>query len=177
MTLEPVFSWILALGCSLLLALAASQKLRQWSDFIEVVANYRIVPASLAAIAATVVTLGEVSASLLLVLPITRPIGGIVAAVLFTTYASVLALNLFRGRTHIDCGCVGASKRRSIGAWMVWRTGVLAVAAGLAAVPTAARTLSALDVVTICSGVAAIALLYAAFDQLGATPSRARIAS
>lgn len=177
MTLEPVFSWILALGCAVLLALAGAQKLRHWRDFVAIVANYRIVPASMAAAAATLVTLCELSGSLLLVLPATRALGATAATLLFTAYAAAIALNLVRGRTHIDCGCVGASKRRSIGKWMVWRNSALALAAALAALPVGTRELSALDVFTVGGSLAALALLYAAFDQIGATASGVGIAS
>lgn len=175
--LEPVYSWMFALGCALLLARAAVHKFEQRHELVAIVANYRIVPAGLAAVAAVVLVLCEISAVLLLVYPPTRSLGAIMAAALFITYAAAIALNLKRGRTHIDCGCVGPSQRRAIGAWMVWRNGVLAVAAGLAAVPTAARALSMFDLLTICGGVAALALVYAAFDQLGAIVTRMRTAS
>lgn len=175
--LEPVYSWILALGCALLLARAAAHKLAQPREFVAIVANYRIVPAGLAAIAAVMVVLCEISAVLLLVYPAARSLGAIVAASLFMTYAAAIALNLKRGRTHIDCGCLGPSQRRSIGAWMIWRNAVLTIAAALSAAPAATRSLSALDVLTICGGVAVLALLYAAFDQLGATLIPTRTAS
>lgn len=175
--LEPVYSWIFALGCALLLARAAAHKLEQRRELVAIVANYRIVPSSWAAIVAVLVVVAEISAALLLVLPATRATGAVVAASLFITYAAAIALNLKRGRTHIDCGCVGPSQRRSIGAWMVWRNGVLAIAAALSATPVAARTLSTFDVLTVCGGVAALALAYATFDQLGAIVTRTRTAS
>ena len=175
--LEPVYSWILALGCALLLARAAAHKLEQRRELVAIVANYRIVPAGWAAIAAIVVVLCEMASALLLLSPETRAFGAIMAASLFMTYAAAIALNLKRGRTHIDCGCVGPSQRRPIGAWMVWRNGVLTIAAALSAMSIAARTLSTSDVLTICGGVAVLALLYAAFDQLGAIATRTRTAS
>lgn len=175
--LEPVYSWILALGCALLLARAAAHKLEQRRELVAIVANYRIVPASWAAIVAVIVVICEISAALLLVNPTTRSLGAIMAAALFVTYAAAIALNLKRGRMHIDCGCVGASQRRAIGAWMVWRNGVLTVAAALAAMPIAERALSTLDLLTISGSIAVLALLYAAFDQLGAIVTRTRTAS
>jgi hypothetical protein len=176
-TLEPVLSWILALCCAVLLTWAAVHKLAQWRDFISVVDNYRIVHARLVSSAAAIVTTSELSASLLLLPPVTRPYGALAAALLFAAYAGVIALNLLRGRTSIDCGCATASKRRRIGAWMVWRNVVLAAAASLAAVPMSARNLSAPDVLSICASVTALALLYAAFDQLAATTSKTGLAS
>lgn len=175
--LEPVYSWILALGCALLLARAAAHKLGQRRELVAIIANYRVVPARWAAIAAVAVVAAETSAALLLVYPATRPRGAIIAASLFITYAAAIAVNLRRGRIHIDCGCVAASQRRAIGAWMVWRNGALAIAAALSATPVAARTLSAFDALTICGGVAVLCLLYAAFDQLGAIVIRTRTAS
>lgn len=175
--LEPVYSWILALGCALLLARAAAHKLEQRRELVAIVANYRIVPTGSAAIVAVVVVICEIAAALLLVYPATRSLGAIVAASLFMTYAAAIAINLKRGRTHIDCGCVGPSQRRAIGAWMVWRNGLLTIAAALSATPVAARTLATFDVLTICGGVAVLAFLYAAFDQLGAIVTRTRTAS
>ena len=177
MTLEPAFTWIPALFCALLLARAAVHKLAQWREFVAVVQNYRIVPERIAGMAAAIVTGCELSASLLLLLPTTRTSGALVAAFLFVTYAGAIALNLRRGRASIDCGCVAASNRRPIGAWMVWRNLALASAAALAALPMNARALVTLDVLTIVAAIAALTLLYAAFDQLASTSSRTGVAT
>jgi hypothetical protein len=127
--------------------------------------------------AAILIAAAELAAAALLAIPETRLAGAGVAAALFLTYASVIAINLARRRIHMDCGCVSAARRSSIGGWMVWRNVVLATAVLAAALPSAARELSLLDLITIGSCVATLALLYAAFDQLGATPAKAGTAS
>lgn len=177
MTLDPVFSWIVAVDCALLLMSAVIQKVRRWPEFTAIVANYRVTPAATAPMAGALIAFGEGTASLLLLAPATRAIGAWAASALFLSYGAVIAVNLARGRTHIDCGCVGASKRRSIDQWMVWRNITLTVAAAVAALPTDARPLTMLDAFTVCGSVLAFALLYMAFDQLGAVTSRARIAT
>jgi uncharacterized membrane protein len=75
-------------------------------------------------------------------------------------------VNLHRGRTSIDCGCIGASSRRRIGPAMVVRNIVLSGIVLLAAWPQAERSLAALDLLTIAGATLVSALLYLVLDTL-----------
>ena len=91
--------WLLA-G---ILAVALSHKLRAWPRFKAALAAYQIVPAALVGVAGWIVAMTEAMA-LVLVL-IWHPSGATLAAVLLATYGAAIAVNVVRGRMHIDCGC------------------------------------------------------------------------
>ena len=42
-----------------------------------------------------------------LVAPVTRPLGLLAGAGLLALYAGAMAINIRRGRTHVECGCGG----------------------------------------------------------------------
>lgn len=167
--LDPVVSTIIALGIALLFGAAALHKLEDWSRFRTALAGYGLVPASLnPAAALSLVALESVTAAML---PFTasRPVGAFLAATLLVSYALAIGVNLMRGRTSIDCGCLGAGQRNRIGGWMVIRNLGLAAATLAATLPTTDRSLTALDLVTIAGAVLALAALYAAQDSLQRT--------
>ena len=88
-------------------------------------------------------------------LPLSRlaTLGAFLAAALLVSYALAIGINLLRGRTSIDCGCLGAGQRNRIGGWMVIRNLGLVAATLAAALPTTGRSLTSLDVVTIVGAV------------------------
>jgi hypothetical protein len=80
--------------------------------------------------------------------------------------AVAIGVNLARGRTSIDCGCLGVGRRAPISRWMVGRNVVLAAVVLLAALPRGARELAALDIVTIVGALLSLAALYSAQSAL-----------
>lgn len=174
MTVDPAIGWAAALGLAGLLGAAAVHKLSAPGRFRTIVAGYRLVPPDLAAPVAAGVIAAETAAALLLALPDGRSAGATVAAALLTAYAGALAVNLRRGRTRIDCGCLGAAGADRIGWWMVGRNVLLVGVAAVAALPAGLRELEPVDRLTIGGMVAAAALLYGAGSRLAAVPREAR---
>ena len=132
-------------------------------------------PARFAPAAAACVVLAELGTVVALV---RWPRGGATAAAaLLAVYGSAIAVNLARGRRHIDCGCGKPAARREIGAWMVARNAVVTIAALAAAVlPVAARELIWLDACTIVAATAMLAACWTATDHLGTlAPGLARL--
>lgn len=120
----------IAFGFALLLLWAAAAKGRDLLGFRAVLADYRIVPAALVSAVAVVVPAVEVSIGALWLAAPWSSSALILACcstvVLMAVYGAVVAVNLVRGRSWIDCGC-GAGESVS---WpMVARNGVLAVLA------------------------------------------------
>jgi len=172
LALDPAIAWTLSLGLALLLGAAAGHKLRHVTGFRQVLAGYRLLPPGLLPIAAVVVIGTEVLAAALLALVPTRPGGAALAAGLLAVYAVALAINLLRGRTRIDCGCLPIGRSDRIAWWMVGRNlGLIAIAV-VAALPSSPRELVALDLLTIGGTVATVALLYTAVGRLGGAPLR-----
>ena len=172
--MDPVVHLTLRSALAALLAAAAAHKLRDWSTFRAIVADYRLVPAGLAPIASGMVVAIEIIAMLLLVVvPGGAVLGGGLAAGLLLLYGGAIAMNLARGRRHIDCGCGGPAGRQPIAPWMVGRNLLLAAAAFATMVRPAARPLTALDGLTVVAAVASLAALYGALDRLAANRPRA----
>src|SRR5262245_2612191 len=174
--MDPVLDATLRTALALLFVVAAAHKLRDLSRFRATIAEYRILPTGLAAPAAALVVAAELGVATALVLPAGRSIGLAGAAGLLAMYGAAIAVNLVRGRRHIDCGCAGPAARRPISGWLVARNAVVVTAALAGLVPPSPRPLSWVDGVTVAGATAALAALYAACDRLLAlAPVRARL--
>ena len=173
LTVDPVVSWIAALAIALLFAAAALHKLRDWSRFSGILADYRLLPPALVTPGAALIVLLEVATVALLVAPALRPVGGLLAGTLLVVYAVGIAINLRRGRTTLDCGCVSAGHRRRIHRSMVVRNLLLAASMLLVVVPPTARGFTPLDLLTVAGVTIVVVLLYLTIDTLAAvTPQR-----
>ena len=170
MQIDPVVSWTIALRVAALFAVAVAHYVQYWTTFREVVRNYQLLPRRLVPLVAAAVIALEAGAALLVLIAATRPIGGLLAAGLLTGYATAMAINLARGRIHLDCGCLGFGQRQAVRWWMVGRNLVLAALALLAGQPMLGRELTMLDAVTMLGTTATLAILYTAQNLLAATP-------
>ena len=164
--LDPALELTLRGSLGLLLAVAAVHKLRGFSEFRASLADSRLVPAGLvtpSAAALVAVELGLVAA---LLLPGLRAYGALGAAALLCVYAAAMAINLARGRRHIDCGCLGPAARSSLSEWLVLRNLLVGAAALACLLPIDVRPLVWIDAVSVAGGIAAIAGLYTSVHLL-----------
>ncbi len=124
-----------ATGVGLVFLTAGIAKLRGRRIFPGVVANYRLLPDALVAPVAAVLPVAEV------VLGAGLLAGVSVAAVpvigLLLLFAAAMAVNIGRGRAHIDCGCGRSELRQPLSRTLVVRNVVLALllVPAIAAVP------------------------------------------
>ena len=118
---------------------AALHKLRDGAAFRETVRDYRLLPDALAATGAVLVVLAEIAAVGLLLVPVTRSVGAILAGALLVLYAGAIGINLARGRTEIDCGCTWSGSGQTISAWLLLRNAALLPFAYLAGAEWADR--------------------------------------
>jgi hypothetical protein len=172
--LDPVVSWTIALSAAALFAAAAVHKLCDWPRFTGALADYRVLPGPLVRFAAPLVVAAESAAAVLLLNPGSRELGAVIAAVLLVCYAGAIAINLRRGRTTIDCGCVGVARRRHIGAGLVIRNLVLAGLVLLTLLPFGSRSLAALDGLTIVGTTLLAAVIYLTMDVLSSNAAASR---
>jgi hypothetical protein len=152
----------------LVFVLAATQKAQHWRIFSAVVANYRLLPRILVAPVATLLPPAEMLVGLLLLSAQLRPFGAIAAIALLGIFALAMAINLRRGRVHIDCGCGQSFLKQTLRWMLVGRN------AGLAAllVPSLVFT-KPMAMTTALSGVAAglaFFLLYLMLNVFSALP-------
>jgi len=96
---------IFALGLALLFASAGIHKLRNGPRFTAALAEYHLLPERWTPLIARALALLEILLAAALLLPLSRPDAGGLAAALLMLYAGAMTINLVRGRSYIDCGC------------------------------------------------------------------------
>ncbi len=171
----------LAAFLALLLAASAVHKGLRFAYTRRVAHEFANVPRGAAAGAVLAVMLGELSAGILLAVPASRPIGGLLAASIWGGYLALIVRAIAAGRRDVDCGCsfgaaglggaaFGAAgsgtgrTRHPLGAFEVVRNALLVISA-LFAAGAAARVPAP---VAASQALAALALLalYGALDQV-----------
>jgi hypothetical protein len=172
--LDPAASWAAAAALALVLAQAAWHKARDLGAFAAAVANYELIPASLAPLAATQLLVAEILLAGTLVLPPLRGAAALGAFALLALYAGAIAVNLARGRRDIDCGCTGPALRQPLSGWLLARNAALAALALAAALPADPRALGAADALPIAGGAGALFALTLAANQLAANAPASR---
>jgi hypothetical protein len=155
-------------GCMAVGLLFLTAGIAQWRHralLPGVIANYRLLPASLVGPAAMALPLVEVATGAALLIGL-HPLAVVVAMALLLLFAGAMAVNIRRGRGHIDCGCGHGALRHPIGWSLVARNAALAALLGLRLAFTPPFT--AMDVATALAGGIAIALLCLLFQSLSA---------
>ncbi len=164
--MDPDVGALIVAAFALLFASASWHKWRAPAEFESVLLNYRLIPAGLSPALKLLIPSLELGLAIGLLVPAARSAAALAGIVLLAGYAAAIAINLRRNRRDLDCGCGARRDRRPIAPWMVGRNVLLASVLALALVPVAPRELGAIDALTIGGGVAILALLYLATDQL-----------
>jgi hypothetical protein len=165
-----------AIFFTLLWALSALHKLRNFSEYSEQLRDYQVLPQTLAPAAAPLLLAVEAVTALAWLSEAARPLASLLGAALLAAYGAAMAFNLARGRGSIDCGCGGAGQ---LIRWaLVARNAVLAALslAPVWAAQTVARPLQWLDFVTAVAAAFALYGAYIVVNQLLANnpPQRSR---
>lgn len=166
--LDPALGWTARGALAAVLAQAAWHKGRDLQTFTAALSAYELVPASLAPLVASQLLAAEVALAGLLLVPALRVPAALGAGALLALYSAAIAVNLARGRRHIDCGCAGPALRQPLSAWLIVRNAGLIGIALFAALPSVPRTLGALDALTIAGGAAILLATYSAANVLAA---------
>ena len=132
-----------------------------------VISNYRLLPRFTVPVVAAVLPPVELALGLLLLSAQAMPWAQFGAMLLLVLFAAAMAINIRRGRTHIDCGCGRSFLKQSLRWSLVARNGTLA----LLLLPS--LWVSLLPMSMVLSGVAgglAFFLLYLVLNTLSALP-------
>lgn len=158
---------------ALVLATAAFFKLRHQDEFQGVVENYRLLPAVMVPSFARTLPWLELLVAVALLIPLLQAVAAWVAAMLFLMFALALAINVGRGRTYIDCGCVRRPTSASrIGMFHVVRALALAgVSLYIATVPVAFASITLQSGLLALAGASMLAMLYLAADVMVGLPN------
>jgi hypothetical protein len=176
LVMDPVIDTTVRTTLALLFLVAASHKLRDLSRFRATLTEYQLLPTMFVAPVAALVVGVELAVAGALATAALRTPGLVAAAAVLVVYGNAVAVNLARGRRHIDCGCAGPATRQPISGWLVVRNTVLAAGALASLAPVRPRPLVWVDALTVVAATAVLAALYAALDRLLANgPALARL--
>lgn len=163
---DPIFIIASALAIAVLLASAATHKVRAPARFARQLADYQLLPDSLVRPFARLVPLLELAIAFALLVPVSRGWATLSAAGLLALYAAAIGINLWRGRRDIDCGCAGPDQAQPLRPVLLLRNSVLVVLALLASVAPIARDMTVFDGFVTVAAAAVALLIYAAADGL-----------
>jgi hypothetical protein len=152
----------------LVLVLAATQKAQHWRILSGVIANYRLLPSTLVIPAAALLPPLEMALGLLLLAGFAQGWAALAATLLLALFAAAMAVNLRRGRAHIDCGCGQSFLKQTLSWTLVMRNAVLAALLLPSLAMTGPMTMSA-ALTGIGAGLAFF-LLYLLLNALSALP-------
>ncbi len=160
---------LVAALCRLALAVIFGQSawhaLRDPERYQAALAGYDLVPRRAAPIAARFVPLLCLAAALLLPWPPTAQAGAALGVALLALFTAAIAINLHRGRRHIDCGCGGAEGQH-ISRGLVVRNLVLLSLLAASLIPPASGFTDPFALTVMLGGAAGLAALYFAATQL-----------
>ncbi len=108
------------------LGISGWHKLTQPNYYRTVIAEYFSVGKPIPRFAPILLGTFEFSIGVSLLFPATSWIGGICAALLIAFYGALIAVQLIRGNTDMDCGCTGpAAAKTRISPWLLVRNALL----------------------------------------------------
>jgi len=167
--IDPLIGRVIAAGFALLWLLAAWHKVAARERFVAALDDYRLLPEAVLRPAAWLIPVFEAALGLAWLTRFAPGVVALLTAALLGVYAAAIAINLWRGRVHIGCGC-GFGVASTDDPPMSWRLvvrnlllGAVAIVAGL---PPTSRDLGLLDGLTLVFVLLASALLFAGASQL-----------
>jgi len=162
--IDPVIQYCILGAFALMFALSAMEKYHDREAFQQHVNDYQLLPGAVVPGIASLVIAFEVVAATLLITAAYR-YGAIIGIVMLAGYALAITLNLWRGRTHIDCGCLGSSGE-GISGFHVLRNLIMISLLVLTLLPAATRPLVWLDYLVIMAWLASAILTYVTANLL-----------
>ena len=163
-----------AYGTGLLFLQAGFAKLRRSAFLPGIVANYRLLPEPLVMPVARTLPIAEILIGAALLASGER-LAIVMAVALLLLFAGAMAINIARGRSHIDCGCGHSHLRQPLSWPLIWGNLVLAAFALLRLVPASAPTLAErLSAAAAGAGLFVLVLLFNALGALALSPIAAK---
>ena len=158
-----------AMAVGLVFVQAGLAKLRHRELLTGVVANYRLLPASLVGPVATLLPPVELLVGIALLLG-GHWLAATGAMALLLVFAAAMAINVGRGRSQIDCGCGRSQLRQPLSWLLVGRNVALSAVLLPRLLPTPAQTpaLTLTDVTIAFAGGLAIFVIVQLFNAIGA---------
>ncbi|WP_343573680.1 MauE/DoxX family redox-associated membrane protein [Pseudomonas sp. QE6] len=166
MNIDPIYVIASAVSISVILANAATHKLRAPGRFTKQLEDYQLLPRALLKPVARGLPLLEIGVAFALLVPASRAGAALIAALLLALYAAAIGFNLWRGRRDIDCGCSGPDQAQPLRPVLLARNAILVGLALAAGLSPQARELGLFDGFVVIAASATALLIYAAAEGL-----------
>jgi len=150
----------------LLFLRAAYHKVSDFTEFQGFVADYELVPEPLVKPVAAFLAAAEAGLVLLMLVPATRTLGLVAAALLLAGYGMAIMVNLRRGRRQVECGCGGAPQLLS--GSLIARNLVLALVALSPALTGIPEHFNSQELIAAIVAALTLSAFYALFEQANA---------
>ncbi len=164
--IDPTLVLIFRLLLALVFASAVVHKLARPRSFRAAVADYQMLPGILVTPVAAGFIVIECVTVIALMVPATALHGSLFACGLLLVYTSAISCNLLRGRTSIDCGCMGPAHVQELNGWLLLRNLPLLAIALVSGFPAHNRSLVVWDYATVIFAVMALGMLYVTMNHL-----------
>jgi uncharacterized membrane protein YphA (DoxX/SURF4 family) len=152
---------------SYLFLVSGWHKLGDLNDFTRSISDYKLAPPSWSPALARGLAVTEFALGLGLLIALTRTPALLLSVALLTIYTLAIAINIFRGRRDLNCGCSGPGREQPIGGWLLGRN-LLIIASGIFSITVLmGQPQEVLWQLTLPGAVITI-LLYHSFNQLHA---------
>lgn len=103
--------------------------------FTASVAEYKLIPSNMSAPIAYALVSLELTTGVLLLVGLFTTIATLIAIMLLAVFSTAVAMNLLRGRTQIDCGCLGGLSEQYLSWSIVARNVAVALLASATLIP------------------------------------------
>jgi hypothetical protein len=171
--MDPAIEYTLRFSFALLLGSAATHKLRDLARFRATLVEYDILPSAAAGGAAVAIATVEAVLAAMLASGVALAAAAAGVCALMLAYAAAISANVARGRTDLDCGCMGPAARVPVSPALVVRNLVLAAAPAALLVPASARAPHWIDVASALLATLALAASWLATEKMLALAPRA----
>lgn len=152
---------------SYLFLVSGWHKLGDLNEFTRSISDYELTPASWAPVLARGLMVTELALGLGLLIALTRTPALLLAIALLSIYTLAIAINIFRGRRDLNCGCSGPGREQTIGGWLLGRN-LLIIAFGFFSMTVLINPQQVLLWQLTLPGAVITILLYHIFNQLHA---------
>jgi len=173
LAIDPAISLTLRGSFALLFALAGIEKYHDRAIFQFQLEQYQLIPKTLIPMAASAIIFAEITTAIALLFFNPDP-GVILGSLLLLAYAIAILINLIRGRTWMDCGCMG-SGGEGLSYWLVIRNLAMFAALLIVLLPTTGRAIVWLDYVSLLFAIASFSLAYVIINSLLAANIRSKM--
>jgi hypothetical protein len=164
--IDPVFSIVVNSAMATLFAVAAAHKFQAQSTFRAALTDYQVLPSALTLPIALIIPVIELSAAVMILFPASKQYAAAMMIILLILYTAAIGLNIYRGRSDLDCGCTGPASKQTLSGWLVIRNLLLIGLLFITLSPSIARALNWMDILVIAFSVLTATSLYAGLNRL-----------